>query len=56
MGGISIKMTVKLVIFERRLAVVAMRLVLGSNSGHFGVIFDEWRGRNRDILMSRMAR
>ena len=39
-------MTVKQVIFERRLAVVAVRLVLGSNSGHFGAIFDEWRGRN----------
>ena len=38
------------------LAVVAMRLVLGSNSGHFGVIFDEWRSRNHDLLMSRTAR
>ena len=31
------------------LAVVAMRLVLGSNSGHFGVVFDDWRGRNADF-------
>ena len=38
------------------LAVVAMRLVLGSNSGHLGVIFDDWRGRNADLLMSRTAR
>ena len=38
------------------LAVVAMRLVLGSNSGHLGVIFDEWRGRNRAFLMTRAAR
>ncbi len=36
--------------------VAAMRVVLGSNSGHFGVIFDDWRGRNADLLMSRTAR
>ena len=38
------------------LAVVAMRLVLGSNSDHFGIIFDDWRGRNADLLMSGTAR
>ena len=38
------------------LAVVAMRLVLGSNSGHFGVQFDDWRGKNSEKLMSRTAR
>ena len=38
------------------LAVVAMRLVWGSNSGHFGVQFDHWRGKNSEKLMSRTAR
>ena len=38
------------------LAVVAMRLVLGSNSGHFWVQFDDWRGKNSEKLMSRTAR
>ena len=38
------------------LAVVAMRLVLGSNSAHFGVQFDDWRGQNSEKLMSRTAR
>ena len=38
------------------LAVVAMRLVLGSNSAHFGVQFDDWRGKNSENLMSRTAR
>ena len=38
------------------LAVVAMRLVLGSSSGHFGVKFDDWRGKNSEKLMSRTAR
>ena len=38
------------------LAVVAMRLVLGSNLGHFGVKFGHWRGKNSENLMSRTAR
>ena len=38
------------------LAVVAMRLVLGSNSGHFGIQFDDWRGKNSEKLMSQTAR
>ena len=36
--------------------VVAMRLVLGSNTGHFGIQFDDWRGKNSEKLMSRTAR
>ena len=38
------------------LAVVAMRLVWGSNSAHFGVQFDDWRGKNSEKLISRTAR
>ena len=38
------------------LAVVAMQLVLESNSGDFGVQFDHWRGKNSEKLMSRAAR
>ena len=38
------------------LAVVAMRLVLGSISAHFGVQFYDWRGKNSEKLMSRTAR
>ena len=38
------------------LAVVATWLDLGSNSGHFGVKFPHWRGKNSEKLMSRTAR
>ena len=34
------------------LAVVAMRLVWGSNSGDFGIQFDHWRSKNSEKLMS----
>ena len=43
-------------VFFCTLAVVAMRLIWWSNSAHFGVQIDDWRGRNRVFLMSRTAR